>query len=208
MKTINAETAEHAEQVFSAGSASSASIVVKHMQISRAILTTPLGDMLALDAGDGLCALEFTGPNRLTRLETRLRRYFPPHDIVDRETSAIERTRAWLDAYFAGASADISDLTLDMRGATFERRVWAALRAIPPGETTSYGAIAKALGSAGASRAVGMANGANPIAIIVPCHRVIGASGSLTGYGGGLDRKTWLIDHERRWRQEPQASLF
>ncbi len=209
MKTINAETAEHANQIFSERSASSASIVVKHIQISRAILATPLGDMLALDAGDGLCALEFTGPKvRLPRLEARLRRYFPPHAIVDRDTPAIQRTRAWLDAYFAGASADISDLRLDMRGAAFEQRVWSALRAIPPGKTTSYGAIAKALGSAGASRAVGMANGANPIAIIVPCHRVIGASGSLTGYGGGLERKTWLIDHERRWRHEPQASLF
>ena len=201
MKTINAETAEQEEQVFSAGSASSASIVVKHMQISRAILPTPLGDMLALDSGDGLCALEFTGPQRLTRLDARLGRYFPPHDIVDGDTPAIQRTRSWLDAYFAGASADISGLRLDVRGAAFEQRVWTALRAIPPGETTSYGAIAKALGSAGASRAVGMANGANPIAIIVPCHRVIGASGSLTGYGGGLERKTWLIDHERRWRE-------
>ena len=179
------------------------------MQISRAILSTPLGDMLALDSGEGLCALEFIGAGtQLTRLDARLRRHFPPHEIVDRDTPAIARTRAWLGAYFAGTSADISELRLDMRGAAFEQRVWAALRAIPPGETTSYGAIAKALGSAGASRAVGMANGANPIAIIVPCHRVIGASGSLTGYGGGLDRKTWLIDHERRWRHEPQASLF
>jgi methylated-DNA-[protein]-cysteine S-methyltransferase len=179
------------------------------MQIARAILSTPLGDMLALDSGEGLCALEFTGPKeRLPRLEARLRRHFPPHEIVDRDTAAMLRTRAWLDDYFSGKSADISSLRLDMRGAAFELRVWAALRAIPPGETTSYGAIAKALGSAGASRAVGMANGANPIAIIVPCHRVIGASGSLTGYGGGLDRKTWLIDHERRWRHEPQASLF
>ena len=179
------------------------------MQISRAILSTPLGDMLALDSGEGLCALEFTGPReRLPRLEARLRRHFPPHDIVDRDTAAIARARTWLDDYFSGRSADIGDLRLDMRGAVFELRVWAALRAIPPGETTSYGAIAKALGSAGASRAVGLANGANPIAIIVPCHRVIGASGSLTGYGGGLERKTWLIDHERRWRHEPQASLF
>ncbi len=90
-----------------------------------------------------------------------------------------------------------------MRGADFEKRVWQALRRIVPGETTSYGAIAKALGSAGASRAVGAANGANPIAIVVPCHRVIGASGSLTGYGGGLDRKLWLLDHERRhWPSE------
>ena len=119
---------------------------------------------------------------------------------MDRDTPALARTRSWLDAYFAGTSADISELRLDMRGAVFELKVWSALRAIPPGATTSYGAIAKALGSAGASRAVGMANGANPIPIIVPCHRVIGASGSLTGYGGGLERKTWLIDHERRWR--------
>jgi methylated-DNA-[protein]-cysteine S-methyltransferase len=179
------------------------------MQISRAILKTRLGDMLALDSGDGLCALEFTGPKkRLPRLEARLRRYFPGHQLVDRETRTIKQTRTWLDRYFGGKSADISGLPLDMRGAAFEQRVWTALRAIPPGATTSYGAIAKALGSAGASRAVGMANGANPIAIIVPCHRVIGASGSLTGYGGGLERKTWLIDHERRWRNEPQASLF
>lgn len=179
------------------------------MQISRAILQTPLGDMLALDSGDGLCALEFTGPKkRLPRLEARLRRYFAGHEIVDGETRTITQTRTWLERYFGGKSADISGLRLDMRGAAFEQRVWTALRAIPPGATTSYGAIAKALGSAGASRAVGMANGANPIAIIVPCHRVIGASGSLTGYGGGLERKTWLIDHERRWRNEPQASLF
>lgn len=179
------------------------------MQLSRRLISTPLGDMLALASAEGLCALEFTGPKRrLTRLEARLRRWFPPHDIVDRETPTIARTRAWLAAYFDGTSAEIGALPLDMRGAAFEKRVWAALRTIPPGQTTSYGAIAQALGSAGASRAVGAANGANPIAIIVPCHRVIGSSGSLTGYGGGLERKTWLIDHERRWRTEPQPSLF
>jgi len=179
------------------------------MILSRALLRTPIGDMLALDSGEGLCALEFTGPKkRLTRLEVRLGRWFPPHEIADRETPTIVGTRTWLDAYFAGATADISPLSLDMRGTAFEQRVWAALCAIPPGETTSYGAIAKALGSVEASRAVGAANGANPIAIIVPCHRVIGSSGSLTGYGGGLDRKTWLLEHERRWRGEPQPSLF
>ena len=180
-----------------------------HMILSRALLRTPIGDMLALDSGEGLCALEFTGPKkRLTRLEARLGQWFSPHEIADRETPTIAGTRAWLDAYFAGATADITPLSLDMRGTAFEQRVWAALRAIAPGETTSYGAIAKALGSAEASRAVGAANGANPIAIIVPCHRVIGSSGSLTGYGGGLDRKIWLLDHERRWRSEPQPSLF
>jgi O-6-methylguanine DNA methyltransferase len=178
------------------------------MQLARATIPTPLGDMLALASDEGLCALEFTtvkgrngGEDRLTRLNARLRRWFPPHQIVDRETPAIAHARDWLTAYFCGTSADIGGLPLDMRGAPFETRVWDALRAIPPGETTSYGTIAQALGSAGASRAVGAANGANPIAIIVPCHRVIGASGSLTGYGGGLERKTWLIEHERRWRQ-------
>jgi len=171
------------------------------MRLSRAILPTPLGDMLALASDEGLCALEFTGPRRrLTRLDARLERWFPPHEIVDEDTRTIAGARGWLREYFEGASAEVGDLPLDLRGAPFERRVWRTLLKIRPGETTSYGSIAKALGTPGASRAVGAANGANPIAIIVPCHRVVGASGSLTGYGGGLDRKTWLIDHERRWR--------
>jgi len=185
------------------------------MRLFRSNLPTPLGDMLALSSDEGLCALEFTtvkgrarGEERLSRLDARLARWFPAHDIVERETAIIARTRAWLIAYFDGTSAAVEDLPLDMRGAPFEKRVWTALRTIPAGQTTSYGAIAQALGTAGASRAVGAANGANPIAIVVPCHRVIGSNGSLTGYGGGLDRKTWLIDHERRWRIEPQASLF
>ncbi|HEY2151586.1 MAG TPA: methylated-DNA--[protein]-cysteine S-methyltransferase [Vicinamibacterales bacterium] len=185
------------------------------MQLFRTVLPTPLGDMLALASESGLCALEFTavsgrtrGEARMTRLDARLQRWFPPHVFVDEEVGVIARTRAWLADYFSGASADLGGLPLDMRGAGFERRVWSELLTIPPGSTTSYGAIAKSLGDAGASRAVGAANGANPVAIIVPCHRVIGASGSLTGYGGGLERKTWLIDHERRWRVEPQASLF
>jgi methylated-DNA-[protein]-cysteine S-methyltransferase len=179
------------------------------MQLFRTVLPTPLGDMLALASDKGLCALEFTtvvGPNRgqerLSRLNARLERWFPPHTVVDGETPTIARARRWLAAYFEGTSAEVGDLPLDMRGAAFETRVWSALLTIPPGQTTSYGAMAKALGSLRASRAVGAANGANPVAIIVPCHRVIGSSGSLTGYGGGLDRKTWLIDHERRWRTD------
>ena len=156
--------------------------------------------MLALSSDEGLCALEFTGPRkRLTRLDRRLAKWFPPHEIEDRDSRTIIRTRAWLRAYFDGKRADV-DLPLDMHGAAFEQQVWKELLRIPAGETTSYGAIAKTLGSPGASRAVGLANGANPIAIIVPCHRVIGSTGALTGYGGGLERKTWLIDHERRWR--------
>src|SRR5258708_38876906 len=125
--------------------------------------------MLALVSGAGRGALEFTGPKKpLPRPEARLRRHFPPHEIVDRETPTIKKTRKWLDAYFAGKSADISVLTLDMHGAGFEKRVWAALCAIPPGATTSYGAIATALGAAAAPRADGRANGANPITMVVP----------------------------------------
>jgi methylated-DNA-[protein]-cysteine S-methyltransferase len=171
------------------------------MILHRATIWTPIGDMLALASHEGLCALEFVGPQkRLTRLERRLSRWFPPHQIADGETGTIARTRDWLKAYFAGTTAVVDNLPIAMHGASFEKKVWHALLEIPPGETTSYGAIAAAVGSSGASRAVGAANGANPIAIIVPCHRVIGWSGSLVGYGGGLDRKTWLLDHERRWR--------
>jgi O-6-methylguanine DNA methyltransferase len=170
------------------------------MNLVRATLQTPVGPMLALASEQALCALEFSSTGRLSRLEARLARYFDRPAIADGWNEVIEGTRGWLEEYFEGRTADGSTLPLDMRGAAFERRVWDALRTLKPGEITTYGALAARIGSAGAARAVGMANGANPIAIVVPCHRVIGANGSLTGYGGGLDRKTWLLNHERRWR--------
>jgi methylated-DNA-[protein]-cysteine S-methyltransferase len=111
-----------------------------------------------------------------------------------------------LEAYFAGQRTDF-DLELGLAGSEFQRRVWQALLTIPYGETRSYGQVAEQIGASGAARAVGLANGRNPIAIIVPCHRVIGASGSLTGYGGGLDRKRSLLELERR-RQSATLSLF
>ena len=175
------------------------------MHLHRAQIDTPLGPMLAVASDDALSVLEFGSRERLARLAARLARWFPPHEIDENGSPVIDRVREWLGRYFGGTDADASDVPLDMRGAPFEQRVWAALREIPVGTTTSYGDIARRLGDAGASRAVGAANGANPIAIIVPCHRVIGADGSLTGYGGGLERKTWLLDHERRWRRD---SLF
>ena len=171
--------------------------------LHRAIIDTPIGEMLALASDEGLCALEFDSQSRHDRLNARLRRWFPPHEIVDRETPTLSRTRDWLTAYFDGAGADTAGLPLDMRGAEFELRVWAALRQIPAGGVSTYGAIARQLGSSTASRAVGAANGANPVGIIVPCHRVIGSSGNLTGYGGGLHRKEWLLNHEARWRDQP-----
>jgi methylated-DNA-[protein]-cysteine S-methyltransferase len=101
-----------------------------------------------------------------------------------------------LDAYFAGERTDF-DIELRLAGSDFQRRVWHALLTIPYGETRSYGQVAQQIGAPGAARAVGLANGRNPIAIIVPCHRVIGASGSFTGYGGGLDRKRSLLELEK-----------
>jgi AraC family transcriptional regulator, regulatory protein of adaptative response / methylated-DNA-[protein]-cysteine methyltransferase len=183
------------------------------IRLSRAIVKTPLGDMMAIASDSGLCALEFTGPQydgrggrirrpRLPRLAVRMKRWFPPHEIQDRRSPVITQTRGWLADYFRGAGADVADLPIEMHGAPFEKEVWKALLRIPPGETRSYGSIAKDVGAPHAARAVGAANGANPIAIIVPCHRVIGSLGSLIGYGGGLDRKSWLLDHERRWRRD------
>ena len=102
-----------------------------------------------------------------------------------------------LQEYFAGARTEF-DVEVDLIGTEFQRRVWAALRTIPYGQTRSYGQIAEQIGSPGASRAVGLANGRNPVAIVVPCHRVIGAAGAMTGYGGGLDRKRALLDLEAK----------
>ena len=114
-----------------------------------------------------------------------------------RNDAVLKPTRQQLQAYLAG---ELKDFTLDFAGAgtEFQRKVWRALCDIPYGETLSYGELAKRIGQPTASRAVGLANGQNPISIIVPCHRVIGANGSLTGYGGGLPRKRWLLEHEAR----------
>jgi len=113
---------------------------------------------------------------------------------------------AQLDEYFRGTRREFS-LVLEPEGTTFQQKVWKQLRAIPYGKTASYLEIAQAIGNPKAVRAVGAANGANPISIIIPCHRVIGTNGKLTGYGGGLWRKEWLLDHEG-WQPHPQLSLF
>ena len=173
------------------------------MTLHQSFIETPVGVMRAIASDDALCSLEFFSKGRMARLDARLARWFAGAEILDRTNRVIKQTRDWLDGYFAGASADIASLNLEMRGAPFELLVWDALRQIAPGTTTTYGAIAKQVGSPDASRAVGMANGANPIAIIVPCHRVIGSNGMLTGYGGGLEKKSWLLNHERRWAREP-----
>jgi methylated-DNA-[protein]-cysteine S-methyltransferase len=122
----------------------------------------------------------------------------PAISAVERpEDPVLAAAARQLEDYFAGRRVTF-ELPLRPRGTAFQRAVWDALRAIPPGETRSYGEIARAVGKPAAVRAVGAANGRNPLAIVVPCHRVIGAGGTLTGYAGGLEAKRWLLEHEAR----------
>jgi methylated-DNA-[protein]-cysteine S-methyltransferase len=150
------------------------------------LVASPVGDLLLTGDGVALCGCWFTdddgGAARRQGLE--------------RDDVAFADVAAQLREYFAGTRTTF-DVELAPAGTEFQRRVWAQLRTIPYGETRSYGAVAAELGTPGASRAVGLANGRNPISIIVPCHRVIGADGSLTGYGGGMERKRHLLDLER-----------
>lgn len=162
--------------------------------------------MLAIASPAALCALEFEMDARLSRLDARLARFYPECRVADGWNDVLEATRRWLETYFDGSSADHEALPLDARSTSFECRVWQALRTIGPGRRASYGQMAAQVGSPAAARAVGLANGANPIAIVVPCHRVIGAGGTLVGYGGGLARKRWLLEHERRHWPDREAS--
>jgi methylated-DNA-[protein]-cysteine S-methyltransferase len=156
-------------------------------------LQTPIGiALLVTDAEGALCALEWEDfelrLRQLLRLQygaTVLQGAPAPHDI-----------RAALTGYFKGDLDRLSLVKWRVAGTAFQRKVWTALRTIPVGTTLSYGALAAQLEMPKAVRAVGHANGSNPISIVVPCHRVIGADGSLTGYGGGIERKRWLLRHE------------
>lgn len=145
--------------------------------------------------------------NRSTLLHVRMtdQAHEPDRSGWERDDDAFGDAAAQLDAYFAGNLTEF-DVDLRLDGTDFQRRVWQALRTIPYGETRSYGEIATQIGSPGAFRAVGLANGRNPIAIIVPCHRVIGSTGGMTGYGGGIDRKRALLELELN--REPAQPLF
>ena len=147
------------------------------------MIDSPIGRLGLYAEGDELVGLELPGRDPLPAREQR--------------TPALARAAAQLAEYFAGKRRDF-DLPLAARGTGFQERAWRALLAIPYGETRTYGEQARAIGRPAASRAVGAANGKNPIAIIIPCHRVIGANGTLTGYGGGLPIKRWLLEHEAK----------
>jgi O-6-methylguanine DNA methyltransferase len=165
-------------------------------------IPSPLGPLFAAtDEQRRLCALEFADlEGRMTSLLSR-QNQIGSYSLA-KGTAPEEIVRA-LAAYFAGRLDAIDCLTVSTGGTDFQRLVWSALRRIPYGTTVSYGELAATIGRPAASRAVGLANGSNPIGIVVPCHRVIGSNGQLTGYGGGLERKRWLLDHERKW-----SSLF
>ena len=149
------------------------------------IVDSPVGELTLVVEDGALVALYTAG-----------QKYYPDAAALgERDDTVAPEAVAQLAEYFAG-SRSAFDLRLAPRGTEFQQRVWAELRAIPAGETRTYGEVAVALGAPGASRAVGAATGRNPISIIVPCHRLVGASGAMTGYAGGVDRKVWLLTHE------------
>jgi methylated-DNA-[protein]-cysteine S-methyltransferase len=157
-------------------------------------IMTPIGELaLAADEAGALRAVDWT--EHTNRTERLLRLRYGLHLVLEPRRDPYSLTAA-LRAYFAGELTIIDQLPVAASGTIFQRAVWAALRTIPCGTTISYGTLAMRLGKPAAVRAVGLANGANPVGIVVPCHRVIGANGALTGYGGGLTRKRWLLQHE------------
>ncbi len=158
-------------------------------------LDTPLGPMLAVAHDDGLCMLEFVDRRGIEKQIEKLRRRFDDAVIVPKPHAHLDRAQRELREYFDGSRTRFT-VSIAMRGSEFQRGVWDELLAIPAGKTTSYARIANNVGEPGAARAVGRANGENPIAIIVPCHRVVRSDGSLCGYGGHRWRKQWLLDHE------------
>jgi len=163
------------------------------MRLSLDRIPSPLGEILLVFEGELLRALDFHDYE--PRMQRLLRLHYGPVDLVSEATPATLRQP--VDRYFEGDFAALDGIRTATGGTAFQREVWSALREIPAGETLGYGRLAAMIGRPQAFRAVGAANGANPIAIVVPCHRVIGADAALTGYGGGLSRKAWLLAHEK-----------
>ena len=156
---------------------------------------TPVGQMLILtDEEDRLRAVDWE--DYRPRMHELLGHHYGKQGYALRDRGTPSEARRQLDAYMAGELPAIDDLEVATAGTDFQRDVWRELRRIPVGQTISYSELAQRIGRPKAVRAVGLANGANPVSIVVPCHRVIGANASLTGYGGGLHRKVWLLEHE------------
>jgi methylated-DNA-[protein]-cysteine S-methyltransferase len=163
------------------------------MKIATARFDSPIGGVCVAARSRRLCALGFL--EQWSWLEQDLRRRFG--DVELRASDDPAGVVARLRAYFAGDLSATDTIAVDLEGTEFQLKVWSKLREIPCGRTLSYRDLAAAIGAPKAVRAVGAANGANPASIVVPCHRVIGANGDLVGYGGGIERKRWLLKHER-----------
>ena len=160
--------------------------------IEVAVVQTPIGPLTVAARAGRTCLLHFGDDEAAAR--SCLARWYgnDPVKKVPDPAGAV----SVLERYFAGKLDALDEVEVEMNGTDFQRRVWSALRDVKAGRTASYADVARVIGSPAAVRAVGAANGANPVAVIVPCHRIIGTNGTLTGYGGGLERKQWLLRHE------------
>lgn len=156
-------------------------------------LKTPLGESMLVVTPKGVCEIALPGTTRPEFRESLQRQY--PDAVIAEDEQATRTAAEELQQYWRGEAVEFSS-QLDLHGTDFQRAVWQALRRIPRGETVTYGQVAEAVGSPRAYQAVGRAVGANPVPIMIPCHRVIGADGSLTGFASGLDTKRWLLEHE------------
>ena len=164
------------------------------MRLFYESIATPIGTSIIVCDDQGSLRLHYWDDEDAWKSELA-RRYGNP--VLERKRDPFGSSGKLRD-YFAGDIAVIDTLAVTFTGTPFQNKVWKALRKIPGGTTLSYGALAKKIGEPKAVRAVGLANGSNPVGVIVPCHRVIGSNGALTGYGGGLPRKRWLLEHEAR----------
>jgi methylated-DNA-[protein]-cysteine S-methyltransferase len=160
--------------------------------IALATIDSPIGELTVAAHESKVCLVHFGRVNNY--VQTALATWYP-HARVDsgEDPGGVVSVLA---RYFAGDLASLDEVDVELHGTSFQQRVWLALRTVTPGTTASYAELAGRVGAPAAVRAVGAANGANPVAVVLPCHRIIGSNGSLTGYGGGLDRKRWLLDHE------------
>lgn len=157
---------------------------------------TPIGQLLLVsDEQQKVRAIDWQDYE--ARMQLLMRRQYKGIAVSLRDAARASPARSILEAYFAGDLNGIDSIQVALGGTDFQRQVWLGLRAIPAGQVLSYGDFATRLGRPSASRAVGLANGANPVSIVLPCHRVIGSNAALTGYGGGLQRKRWLLEHEK-----------
>ena len=167
---------------------------------------TPIGELLVVADGEGRLRAVYWSDGEEQMLRLFGRRYGERGFVLEPAPDPHGLTTA-MNAYFAGDLGAIDRLPVETGGTPFQQTVWTALREIPCGTTVSYSELARRIDRPSAVRAVGLANGANPVGVVVPCHRVVGADGTLTGYGGGIDRKRWLLDHETTRRQRTLYDL-